>query len=96
MERRRDRQQHGAPGTPGFGDLERTFDRGLVAGDHNLSAAIVVGGLTDLTLRGLLGDRHRGLVIKTEQGGHGANADRHCLLHGKAAGAQQACGIADA
>ena len=96
MERRRHRQQHGALGALGLGDLERALDRGLVAGDHDLAAAIVVGGLADLTLRGLVGDRHRGLIIEAEQRGHGADADRHRLLHGKAAGAQQPRGIADA
>jgi hypothetical protein len=58
MERRGHRQQHGALGAPGFGDLERALDRGLVAGDHDLAAAIVVGSLADLTLGGLIGDRH--------------------------------------
>ena len=93
MERRGHRQQHRALGAFGFGNFERALDRGLVAGDHDLPAAIVVGGLANLSLRGLIGDGHRGLVIETKQSGHGADADRHRLLHGKAAGAQQARGV---
>ena len=96
MERRRHRQQHGALGALGFGDLERALDRGLVAGNHDLPAAIVVGGLADLPLGGLVGDRDRGLIVQSEQRRHGADADRHRLLHGKAAGAQQPRGVADA
>ena len=37
-----------------------------------------------------------GLVVEPEQGGHGAHADRHRLLHRMATGAQQASGIARA
>ena len=96
MERRRHRQQHGALGALGLGDLERALDRGLVAGHHDLPAAIVIGGLADLALRGLVGNGDRGLVVEPEQRRHRAGADRHRLLHGKAAGAQQARGIADA
>ena len=77
-----------------LGDLDRTIDGGLVAGDHDLAAAIVVGGLADLALRGFVGDRNRGLVIEPEQRGHRAGADRHRLLHGKAADAQQPRGVA--
>ena len=95
MERRRHRQQHGALGALGLGDLERALDRGLVAGDHDLAAAIVVGGLADLALGRFLGDRDRRLVIEPEQCRHGADADRHRLLHGETAGAQQPRGIAD-
>ena len=72
------------------------FDRGLVAGNHHLPAAIVIGGLADLTLRRLARDRHGSLVIEAEQRGHGADADRHRLLHGETAGAQQARGVGNA
>ena len=93
MKRRRHGQQHGAFGAPGFGDVECTFDGGLVTGHHDLPAAIIIGGLADLTLRGLVRDRDRGLEIEAEQGGHCADAHRHRLLHGKAAGAQQTRGV---
>ena len=96
MERRGHRQQHRALGALGLGDFERALDGGLVAGHHHLSAAIVVGGLADLPLRGFAGDGHRGLIIEPEQCRHRAGADRHRLLHRKAAGTQQARGIADA
>ena len=95
MERRGHRQQHRALGALGLGDLERALDRGLVAGHDHLPAAIVVGGLADLALRGFARDRHRGLIIQAEQRGHRADADRHRLLHRKAAGAQQPRGVAD-
>ena len=56
MERRGHRQHHRALGTSGLGDLDRALDRCLVAGNHDLTAAIVVRGLADLALRGFLGD----------------------------------------
>ena len=96
MERGGHRQQHRALGALGFCNFERAFDRRLVAGDHHLPAAIVVGGLADLALGSLACDRHRRLIVETEQCRHGADADRHRLLHRKAAGAQQTRGIGDA
>src|SRR5450756_1768598 len=50
MERRRYRQHHGALGAFGLGNAERPLDRSLVAGHHDLTAAIVIGGLADLSL----------------------------------------------
>ena len=44
---------------------------------------------TDLPLRGLGGDRCRLLELDPEQRRHGADADRHRLLHGTAADAHQ-------
>src|SRR5947199_8907137 len=82
MERRRHRQQHGALGASGFRDLHCTIDRGLITGDHHLTAAIVVGGLTNLTLGGLMGDRRRRFVVEAEQGRHRAGADSYRLLPG--------------
>ena len=64
MERRGDRQQHRAPGALGLGDLDRALDRRLVAGHHDLPAAIVVGGLADLALRGLGRDRRRRVELQ--------------------------------
>ena len=96
MERRRHWQQHGALGALGFGDLQCTIDRGLVAGDHHLPAAIVVGGLTNLTLGGLIGNRHRCFIVEAEQGRHRAGANRYRLLHGKSAGAQQTRAVSNA
>ena len=73
-----------------FGDFDRALDRGLVPGDDDLTAAIVVGGLAHLTLRGLGRDGGGLLEIDAEQRGHGARADRHRLLHGAAADAHAA------
>ena len=48
MERRGDRQQHGAADALGLGDLDRALDRRAMAGDDHLAAAVVVGRLDDL------------------------------------------------
>jgi hypothetical protein len=93
MERRGHRQQHRALGALGFGDLDGAIDRGLVAGDDHLSAAIVVGGLADLPLRRLLGDLQGGLVVEAKQSGHRAGANRHGFLHCETAGAKQPRGV---
>src|ERR1700733_13315719 len=45
MKRRGDRKHHRALGALRFGDFDGPFDGGLVTGNHNLTAAIVVGGL---------------------------------------------------
>ena len=93
MERRGDREQHGALGALGLGDLDRALDRRLVAGHHHLPAAIVVGGLADLALRGFVRHRDGGLVIEAEQCGHRAGADRGRLLHRQAANPQEPRGV---
>ncbi len=76
------------------------FDRGAMAGNHDLAAAIIVGRLHDLLLafgvqRGLgadlLGLRHVG----AEQRRHRALPRRDRLLHGLAAQFQQARGVGD-
>ena len=95
MEGRGHRQQHGAPRALGLGDLDRAFDRGLVAGHHHLAAAIVVGRLADLPLRRFGGDRRRSIELEADQRRHGAGADRHRLLHGEPARAQQPRGVGD-
>ena len=95
MERRRHRQQHRAPHALGLGDLDRALDRRLVAGHHDLPAAIVVGGLHQFALRGLGGDRRRLLEIDAEQRRHGAHADRHRPLHRAAADANEPHRIGD-
>ena len=89
MERRRYRQQHGALGTLVLGNLHRPVDGCLVAGHHDLSAAIVVGSLADLTLGRFARHRNRRLKVETEQCSHGARADGNGLLHRKTTGAQQ-------
>ena len=96
MEGRGHRQQHGALGAFGLCDLDGAIDRGLVAGDDHLPAAIVVGGLAHLALGRFGCHRHRRLIVEAEQRGHRAGADRHGLLHRKPARAQQPRGIAEA
>ena len=96
MERRGHLQHHRALGALGLGDLDRALDRRLVAGHHHLPAAIVVGGLADLALRGLGRDRSCGIELEAEQRRHRAGADRHRLLHGAAADAQKPRGVGDA
>src|SRR6185312_6826417 len=58
------RQQHGAARAFAFGDLDRALDRGLVARHHHLPAAIIVGGLADLALRGFSRNRGDGVEIE--------------------------------
>ena len=93
MEGRGDRQDQRPLGAPGLGDLDRAFDRGLVARDDDLRGVVVVGGLADLALRGLGRDGGGGLEVEAEEGRHRADADRHRLLHRLAPDAQQARGI---
>ena len=81
MEGRGHRQQHRALGALGFGDFHRALDRGLVARDDDLSAAIVVGRLTDLALGCFGSNGGNGVEFEPDQCRHGADADRHRLLH---------------
>ena len=74
---------------------DRALDGGLVAGDHDLGAAIVVRRVADLALRRLAGDLERGLVFEAEQGRHRPLPHRNRLLHGVAADAQQPRRIGD-
>ena len=90
MERGRDREQHRAPRPLPLGDLDRALNRGLVAGDHDLAAAIVVRGLDDLALRGFRRDLCRLLELDADERRHRAHPDRHRLLHGAAADAHEA------
>src|SRR5262249_8512855 len=62
-------------------------------GDHDLSATIVVGSLANLALRSLRRNRCRLIEVEAKQCRHGADADRHCLLHRATADAQEARGV---
>ncbi len=95
MERCGYRQQHGAPHALGLGDLDRALDRRLVTGHHDLPAAIVVGGLHQLALRGFGGDRRRLFEIDSQQRRHRAHADRNRALHRAAANANEPHRIGD-
>ena len=76
-----------------LGDLDRALDRGLVAGNHDLPAAIVIGRLAHLPLRRLGCDLRGRVEREPKQRRHGADADRDRRLHGAATNAQQARGI---
>ena len=93
MERRADGQQHAALGALRLGDLNGALDGGLDAGDHDLSAAIVVRRLADVSLRGFPGDFRRRVEFEPEQNRHRALPDRHGALHGLSALFQQAGGV---
>ena len=95
MEGRRHRQQQRALGALELGELHRPLDRGLRPGDHDLSAAVVVGGLADRAgqievARRLGGDRRDRGEVEAEDRRHRAFADRDRLLHRLAAQAQAA------
>ena len=74
MERRADRQQHAALAPLRLGHLDGPLDGRLVAGNHDLAAAIVVGDRDDLALRRFLAGLLRRLELDAEQRRHGAHA----------------------
>ena len=78
-----------------LGDRDGALDRRLVAGDHDLGAAIVVGRIADLALRRLAGDLEGRVEFEAEQRRHGALPDRHGALHGIAADPQKPRRIGD-
>ena len=96
MEGRAHRQQDCALGAARLGDLDGALDRRPVARDDDLAGAVVVGRLADLAFGGLLGDLPRGLEVEADQRRHGADADRHGLLHGAAANAEKPGGVGKA
>ena len=89
MEGCRDRQQHRPLGAARLGDLNRALHSGLVARHDHLGRVIVIGGLANLALSGLGRDLHRRFKPHTQEHRHGTDADRHGLLHGPPAHAQQ-------
>ncbi len=95
MEGRGDGQHHGALGALLLRDHDGALDRRLVARDHHLGAAIVVGRIADLALSRLAGDLQGGVEFEPEQRRHGALPDRHGALHGIAANPQQPGRIGD-
>ena len=97
MERRGHRQQHGALGALRLGDLDRALDRRLVRrrpppAPPPLSLAT---SQTSPLRRLRAPTSRRGLEVEPEQRRHGAVPDRHRLLHGVAADAQQPRGVGD-
>jgi hypothetical protein len=95
MERRGDGQQHGTAHALCFRDLDRAFDRRLVARHHHLAAAIVVSHLADFTLCRFASNGGGRIQLHADQRGHGADPDRHRLLHRLSADAQQPRGVGD-
>jgi hypothetical protein len=96
VERRRHRQRQRALGAHALEGDTGGIHRGLGAGDHGLLGIVEVDGLHHLAggLRrlGAAGPHHLGL--QPQDGGHGARAHRHGLLHGL--GAQRTSGSASA
>ena len=76
-----DRQHHRTLGTPGFRDLDRALDRCLVAGNHDLTAAVVIGCLADLPPGGFVRHCDDRLEFEPKQRRHGTGAYRHGFLH---------------
>ena len=95
MERRRDGQHDGALRALRRRKRDRALDRRLVAGDHDLGAAVVVRDVADLALRRIARDLGRGFGVEAEQRRHGADPDRGRVLHGIAANAQQPRRVGD-
>ncbi len=95
MEGRGDRQQHRPLGAARLGDFDRALDRELVARQHNLAAAIVIGGGADAGAFRLGRDRLHVAELEPDQRRHGARADRNRLLHGEPAHAQQPRRVGD-
>ena len=70
--------------------LDRALDRLAMAGDHGLARSVVVGHGADLRRRRRAAAISRDqLRVDAEEGRHGADADRHRLLHQLAAPAHQ-------
>ena len=95
MKRGAHRQAHRAFRPARLGDLDGALHRAGMARDDHLTGIVVVGGLTDLALRRLLGHRARRLVVEPQQRRHRADAHGHRLLHGAPAHPQQPRAIGD-
>ena len=93
MERRAHRQHHAALASLGLGHLDGALDGLLVAAHHDLAAAVVVGDSERLALRRFLAGFLGRFELDAEQGRHGADADRHRLLHRLAAQLHKPRGI---
>ncbi|MNT09702.1 hypothetical protein D3C72_1444990 [compost metagenome] len=93
MERRGYGQQQCALGACRLGQFAGALDGGLVSRDHDLRGRIEVHCFDDFALRGGSARGAHGIVIQTENRGHGARANRHGSLHGVGAHAYQAHGI---
>ena len=83
MERRGHRQQHAPLGALRRGDLQRAFDRFLVAGDHDLLGPVEIDGFHDARAAGagLAAHGRHGRGVEAEDRRHRADARRHGLLH---------------
>ena len=89
MERRRNRQRLGHLGATRLAGFHCPLDCALVTGNHGLAVGIEIHRLDDFTLRRFgTGGGDTG-IVQAEYGGHGAGADRHRLLHGCGAQANQ-------
>jgi hypothetical protein len=93
MERSGHRQQHRATHALGLGDFDRALDGGLVSGHDNLSAAVVVGRLDQLAVRGLRRNCRRLVEVDAKQCSHGAHPDGDGALHRLTADAHQTHGV---
>ena len=81
MKWRGHRQKHSAFGAFRFGDFDSPFDGGFVAGDNHLAGAIIVGRLTNLTLRRFRRDSCGCVEFETDKRRHGSRTNRDGFLH---------------
>ena len=94
MEGRAHRQHDRAPRAALGGDRDRALDRGLVAADDDLTAAVVVGDVADLALGGgFLATSSATSISAPSSAAIAPIADRHGALHRAAAALQQPRGI---
>ena len=98
MERSRDGQRQRALGTGGLEHLAGLVHTGLGAGDDGLLGIVEVDGLDGLAhgRRGGGTALAHGGGVQAQDGGHGADAHRHGVLHGLRAEAHQRQGIGQA
>ena len=89
MEGSRDREHHGPLGAAKLCQIHGAFNCNLGARQHDLSAAIIIGGGADADAAGFRSDRLDVGQFETDQRGHCAGADGDRFLHGTAADAQQ-------
>ena len=81
MERRADRQQHGAPRARCFGQVHRPSDRARMSRDHDLFRRVQIRRTDNLALSGLGQDKVQLALRQFQQRRHRANARRHGFLH---------------
>ena len=95
MERCADGKRFGAFCAALVGEFAGAFDRGRVAGDHNLLRGVEIGGLADFALSGIETNCGDSFETHPKNCGHCAVANGHGFLHVFAAIAHGADGVGE-